>query len=105
MKITIDTKEDSHDEIKRIITMLKHLVGENAVSNAPKNIFESSDNTLGIGAYDSDEPEKEKSEPTNAFSAMFGDNSKTEDSDEAKTIDLDEEASKDDDESPEVMEY
>ena len=38
MKITIDTKEDSHDEIRKLIKMLQHLVGENAVSNAP-NIF------------------------------------------------------------------
>ncbi len=28
MKITIDTKEDSHEEIKKVISLLKHLVGE-----------------------------------------------------------------------------
>ncbi len=28
MKITIDTKEDSHEEIRKLITMLKNLIGE-----------------------------------------------------------------------------
>lgn len=29
MKISIDTKEDSQEEIKRVITLLNHLIGEN----------------------------------------------------------------------------
>jgi hypothetical protein len=33
MKITIDTKEDSHDDIKRVIKMLQNLVGD-SYSNA-----------------------------------------------------------------------
>jgi hypothetical protein len=37
MKITIDTKEDSHDEIRRVIKMLSSLVGEQqpVFTNAP----------------------------------------------------------------------
>lgn len=34
MRITIDTKEDSHDEIKNAIKILSNLVGESALSNA-----------------------------------------------------------------------
>jgi len=41
MKITIDTKEDSPEEIKNIIKMLSSLVGGNIVTNQP-NIFEDS---------------------------------------------------------------
>lgn len=29
MKISVDTKEDSHDDLKKVIRMLQHLVGEN----------------------------------------------------------------------------
>ena len=29
MKISVDTKEDSHDDIKQVIKMLQHLVGDN----------------------------------------------------------------------------
>ena len=31
MKITIDTKEDSHEEIKKVIKMLSSLVGEKEI--------------------------------------------------------------------------
>ncbi|MFH1642509.1 MAG: hypothetical protein ABIC04_06445 [Nanoarchaeota archaeon] len=30
MKITIDTKDDSHDDIKKVIKLLAHLIGEGA---------------------------------------------------------------------------
>jgi len=39
MKITIDTKEDSHQEIRKIIKMLSSLVSEESFTNQG-NIFE-----------------------------------------------------------------
>lgn len=66
MKISIDTKEDSHEDIRRVIKMLQHLVGEESYSNN-RNIFEDNSPSLPAPA--------ESSAPTNAFSAMFGDNS------------------------------
>ena len=39
MKITIDTKEDSHEEIRKVIRMLSSLVGEEMRTNQG-NIFE-----------------------------------------------------------------
>ena len=36
MKVTIDTSHDSHDDIKKVIKMLQHLVGE------PQEIFTNS---------------------------------------------------------------
>jgi len=45
MKITIDTKEDSHEEIKKIIRMLSSLVGEQEVFSNQSDIF--SDNSSG----------------------------------------------------------
>ena len=39
MKITIDTKEDSHEEIKKIIKMLSSLVGEQEIISNQGNIF------------------------------------------------------------------
>lgn len=40
MKITIDTASDSHDHIRRIIALLKGIVGEVSES-APTNVFDS----------------------------------------------------------------
>jgi len=107
MKIEIDTKHDSPEEIRKVIKMLQHLVGENVTIN--KNIFESSDNTLGISSYDNEEKSSslqlDSNAPVNAFSAMFGDNSSNsvKDDEEPKTIDLDEESR--DKDIPEVIEY
>mgnify|MGYP001592918197 CR=1 FL=1 len=39
MKITIDTKEDSHEEIKKVIRMLSSLVGEQEVFSNQSDIF------------------------------------------------------------------
>ncbi|MBI4144911.1 hypothetical protein HY493_01755 [Candidatus Woesearchaeota archaeon] len=42
MKITIDTASDSHDHIRRIIALLKGIVGESVQEVAqPSNIFDS----------------------------------------------------------------
>ena len=53
MKISIDTKEDSHDEIRKVIKMLQHLVGDASLSN------QSSGPSYGT-------------EATSAFGAIFG---------------------------------
>lgn len=59
MKITIDTKEDSHTEIKKVITMLSKLVEDSS-----PNVFE--------------EP---SSEGSNAFANMFGGSTPTSEDD------------------------
>ena len=46
MKITIDTKEDSHEEIRKIIKMLSSLVGEETLTNQG-NVFENQGSDLG----------------------------------------------------------
>ncbi len=35
MKITLDTKEDSHEEIRKVIAILEHVLGEHTVTNQP----------------------------------------------------------------------
>ena len=80
MKITIDTKEDSHSDIRKVIRLLKHLIGEDAVTNYEgyerdkpkhKNIFEDN-STPGIGG---------------GLFGMFGDNqSKQEAKEEYPTL-------------------
>ncbi|MCK5282232.1 MAG: hypothetical protein KAK00_02390 [Nanoarchaeota archaeon] len=62
MKITIDTKEDSHHDIKRVIRMLQNLVGE-------ANLLTNTDTLSGDSPY---EPPKESQ---SAFFNMFGENS------------------------------
>ena len=69
MKISIDTKEDSHEEIRKVIRMLQHLVGESSYSNQ-SNIFDNDSPSLPSSS------ESESSEGgTSAFGAMFGDDS------------------------------
>lgn len=67
MKITIDTKEDSHAEIKKVISLLTYLVGEIPPANTPiKNIFDDSKPTEETGnlfnIFDQKTPEK-KTDP------------------------------------------
>ncbi|PIN79270.1 hypothetical protein COV16_04880 [Candidatus Woesearchaeota archaeon CG10_big_fil_rev_8_21_14_0_10_34_8] len=57
MKITIDTKEDSHEEIRKMILMLQHLVGD-------KSVFTNQD-------LRKEEPVSEQG--VDAFGALFGD--------------------------------
>ena len=63
MKITIDTKEDSHDEIRKVIKLLQTMV-ENAHN---PDIFASS------SSISNSEP-IQSSEPTPSMFGMFGDN-------------------------------
>jgi len=63
MKISIDTKEDSHEEIRKIIKMLQSLVGENSYSNQP-NIF-----------ADNPPSQTNANSGLSVFGAMFGDDS------------------------------
>ena len=43
MKVSIDTKEDTHEEIKNVIKMLQNLVGESAeiLTNEPSSLQEA----------------------------------------------------------------
>jgi len=53
MKITIDTKEDSHQEIRKIIRMLSSLVGEQEVFSNSKDAFsdnEDNEDTASSGS-------------------------------------------------------
>ena len=60
MKITIDTKEDSPEAIRKAIELLSHSLGEGE-KQPYTNLFN-----------DSEQPAQQASaEPTNAFSAMF----------------------------------
>src|SRR3989338_7040596 len=84
MRITIDTQQDSHENIKKAIKMLQTIVGEGPYSNSP-DMF-SSDSTA------TDTPSETTS--SNPFTNIFGDDispSKTE------TI------SKEDDEADDIL--
>ena len=60
MKLSIDTREDSHDDIKKVIRMLQHIVGENQEVFINQPIMQASLN----------------SEPAaSPFSNIFGDSS------------------------------
>lgn len=83
IKITIDTKEDSHEEIKKIIRMLSSLVGEKEVFENKRNIFESKD------------------APQNVFGNIFNQQeNKEEPKEDTEEIKEDEKT-----ELPEIMEY
>ena len=92
VKITVDTKEDSHEEIKKVIKMLSAFVGESPLTNQP-NIFEESSPAI-----------PETNEPANAFANMFGGESQQppqEPQSQEETQDSDD----DSDDSPEIIEY
>ena len=56
MKITIDTKEDSHQEIQKVIKMLSSLVGQEVMSNQ-RDLFDDSTSSSDILVDDSSKTE------------------------------------------------
>ncbi len=93
MKLSVDTKEDSHEDIRKVIRMLQHFVGEGSYSNQ-RNIFSDD------GPSDDDSSD----EGTSAFSAMFGDDSNIARPEEENS-DLEEEKSFKERQETEVMPY
>lgn len=86
MIITINTKEDSHEDVRKVIRMLQNLVGEHETFTN-RNIFEDSSPTLN------------SSQPTNAFGSMFGDSTNVLSSTETTA------EKKEDEKTPEVVVY
>jgi len=64
MKITVDTKEDSHDDIRKVIKMLQNIVGD------AQEIFSNQqiNSSLNVSSDSSDSP----------IANIFGDSSSTE---------------------------
>lgn len=92
MKITIDTKEDSHEEIRKAIKMLSSLIGHKETFSNQPNIFDSDITDLS--------PSGSEPEPTNAFAAMFGSSSSQDDEDKNNEMKVEES-----DDFPEIIEY
>ena len=121
MKITIDTKEDSHEEIQKVIRMLSSLVGEPEVMSNQGDLFGDSgtgENQSGGSDMFSDDSSSNDSSGDSGNSSegsgggvfnMFGNNSGSaisEDTTEETTEDKKEE--KDDNlgiDIPDVEEY
>ena len=101
MKITIDTKEDSSEDIRKVIALLSKMVEGD--SGEHSNIF-------GESSSESSETSSSESSGANAFANMFGNNNSMDDGtpvleptssgakEEAEEPDLDEE-------SAEIIEY
>jgi len=78
MKITVDTKEDSPDDIRKVVALLSAIVSRSSYRNVDKhkNIFE--DSSPGLDILDQRSPtQQEASQPTesevgNAFTSLFG---------------------------------
>jgi hypothetical protein len=73
MKITIDTKEDSATDIRKVIALLSKMIED---SGHHSNIFED-DSSPGLGTTSetsSSEASSSESAGGNAFANMFGDN-------------------------------
>ena len=92
MKITIDTKEDSHTEIRKIIKMLSSLVGEKEVMSNQSDMFSNDDSdkeesTGMFNMFSQDKPEiLEDSETTDSKTTT--DEEKPEDDNKKTDIDL-----------------
>ncbi|MBD3303609.1 hypothetical protein GF343_00535 [Candidatus Woesearchaeota archaeon] len=89
MKITIDTSQDSHNDIRKAIKMLQSIVGEGLVySNSPsRNIFD--DPSPGLDSSGAPEPAAEQ-DTGNAFASIFDNSSGASGSEEKKQEEKDE---------------
>ncbi|MBW2983822.1 nucleoporin [Candidatus Woesearchaeota archaeon] len=99
MKISIDTREDSIEEIKKAIRMLYSLVQEREVHTNQRNIFEQSGSMQqpSTNVFGNSEQTPSSSEPAgNVFGNLFGDSSQQE-MPEIKPVEKDE--------MPEIIPY
>jgi len=97
MKITIDTKEDSHAEISKVIKMLQHLVGESPMTNQPTNIFNDPDS---FGQESSEPIQSSNEQPASeGIFSMFGNASAPSGSEEPA------EEPEEKEETPEIIPY
>jgi hypothetical protein len=72
MKITIDTQNDSHKDLKEVILLLQRIVGETPsqiVSPAQTESYTHSSNVLG----QQEQKERPESQPITDFTAIFAD--------------------------------
>lgn len=102
MKIEIDTKHDSAEEIKKVIKMLQHLVGQPSYTNS-SNIFEDP-TSFGTSPTSQEPSHSQETSQGNAFVNMFGDNSPTSEAKEEHLSQSDEPA-EEKEEIPEVIPY
>ena len=100
MKITIDTKEDSHDEIRKLIRMLQHLIREQPVTNQP-NIFEDP-NSFGVSSQDE---VSSTSSQGNVFGNIFDTPTQTENSEPSQTKEQAPETEEKREETPNIIPY
>ena len=98
MKITIDTKEDSHEEISKVIKMLQHLVGESSMTNQPTNIFEDPD-SFGQEQVQEQTQAPETEPSSGGIFSMFGNASEPSGSEEPA------EEPEEKDDPPEIIPY
>ncbi len=63
MKITIDTKEDSGEDIKKLIKMLSSLVGEDKKEAESPEVSEGAFNMFESPAEEKNEEDKEEEKP------------------------------------------
>lgn len=107
MKITIDTKEDSKEEIKRAIHLLSGLVGGGEFKRAEIDGIKPESDIFSSSYGGSDNSENSD----NAFANMFGNGgSETETSEpsfdlSADLLDKPEEKQEDEEEIPKVVSY
>jgi len=112
MKITIDTKEDTHEDIQKVIKILSSLVGNQEVMSNQADLFGDDTETQKSEVGDSD-TKSNVNDSSNASGGMFNMfNSSSEDKDSVeKTIIEAEEDKKDKKEDdldidfPDVEEY
>ena len=80
MKISIDTAQDSKEEIRKAIKLLQALV-EHDASEGSRNLFDSpSADLFGNAASESSSESSSEQSPTNAFSNLFDESSSSEQS-------------------------
>lgn len=104
MKITIDTKEDSHSEIKKVISMLSALVGGEETTYSNKDIFSDSSPEVTPTSDSSKTPSPESS--GGVFGNLFS-NDKTGETavEEKKEDEKPEEKKEESDENVEIIPY
>lgn len=90
MKIQIDTKEDSHEEIRKVIRMLSSLVGEQEIMSNQGNIFSDNPQNDSSNNQSADIFSMLNSNANSEMSESALSNEKTDKKDDDVSIDIEE---------------
>ena len=105
MKITIDTKEDSHDEIRKVVKMLQAWADSHTENRSYTNIFESGSSGPDSSPSQANSGSQDSDSSSEGLFNIFGDSSSGSSDNNDSVVEDVLNSDQQDDDSPEIITY